>query len=495
MHRRNFLRAAGAASVFPLMSSRVVGFMPVAGAAAGDIDAVRGDGTAVTLPASAIKDLAASLRGPVLLADSPGYEAARLVLNPAIDRRPALVVQPTGAADVGRAVSFAAAHQLLVAVKCGGHSFSGMSTCDRGMMIDLSGMRGVRVDAGAKRAWVEGGSLLGLVDHEAAASGLVTPLGTVSHTGVGGLTTGGGFGRLARRFGLAVDNVMSADVVTADGRLRHADATENPDLYWGIRGGGGNFGVVTNFEFRLHPRPAQFVAGDLVFPIARARDLLRFYAEVSPQVPDELYLDYVMSQPSGGRDGVALFHVCYCGDNADRDLAALRKLGTPIADTVKATDYVQFQRAGDVKDPRAVGSYMKSGFTTGITEKLIDAVLDGFQGDPGRSTAVFTQHAGGAIGRVAPDACAFPHRYAQHSLMHAVGWKMGTDGAPHMAYARKYWASLEPLTSGFYINEVNDESKAVLDANYRENFPRMVAAKKQYDPSNLFRLNANVRPA
>ena len=206
-------------------------------------------------------------------------------------------------------MAFAASHQLLVAVKCGGHSFSGMSTCDRGLMIDLSHMRGVRVDPKARRAWVEGGSLLGLVDHEAAAYDLVTPLGTVSHTGVGGLTTGGGFGRLARKFGLAVDNVMSVDVVTADGQFHHADARENPDLYWGVRGGGGNFGIVTAFEFQLHPRPAQFVAGAMIYPIAKARDILRFLADFGPQAPDELYVDFTMAQPPGGKDGTSLMPV------------------------------------------------------------------------------------------------------------------------------------------------------------------------------------------
>ena len=494
MHRRTFLHAAAAAGVLPFVPRPAFGFTRIGTAAAGDVDAVRGDGKAVTLPTSAIKDLAESVRGPILLADSPGYDAARQVRNPAIDRRPAIIVQATGAADVSRAVSFAAAHQLLLAVKCGGHSFSGISTCDRGMMIDLSGMRGVRVDAAAKRAWVSGGTLLGQVDHESAAQGLVTTLGTVSHTGVGGLTTGGGFGRLARRFGLALDNVMSVDVVTADGKLVHADATTNPDLYWGVRGGGGNFGVVTMFEFQLHQRPAQFIGGDIVFPIAKARDLLRFYADYSPQAPDTLYMDFVMSQPPGGRDGVTLLHVAYCGDNAERDLAPLRKFGTPASDSVKAIDYVQFQRSGDSRDPRAMGMYLKSGFTTGISDKLIAAIMDGFEPHPARATTVFTQQAGGAIARVPVDACAFPHRHAQHSLMSAVAWKHGDDSAPHVAWARQYWTGLEPLTSGFYINEVNDESRAVLNANYRENYPRMVAVKKRYDPANLFRLNANVQP-
>ena len=422
MHRRSFLRAATAAGLLPFVSSRpLAAFTRVTALTAGDVDAVRGDGKPVTLSAADIKALAASLRGPVLLADSAGYDTARRVLNPAIDKRPALIVQPTGTADVRRAVSFAAAHGLLLAVKCGGHSFSGMSTCDRGMQIDLSNMRGVRVDPAAKRAFVEGGTLLGLVDHEAAAQGLVTPLGTVSHTGVGGLTTGGGFGRLARRFGLAVDNVMAVDVVTADGSVKHADRNENPDLYWGVRGGGGNFGVVTNFEFALHPFAGMVTAGDMVFPFAKARDLLRFYAEFTPKAPDELYLDFVMAQPPGGKDGVVLLHVCYSGDNPDRDLAPLQE-ARHADGRLGEVDHATSSSSAPATTPTCArwATYMKSGFTTGISEKLIAGVIDGFAGDPARSTAVFTQHAGGAIGRPPVDACAFPHRHAQHSLMAAV---------------------------------------------------------------------------
>ncbi len=496
MHRRAFLQtAATAAGLLPFVPRPTSAFrLPASGPLAA-IDAVRSDGSPLTLPGTAVRELSDSLRGPVLLPDSTGYETARHVLNAAIDKRPALIVQPTCSADVRRAVSFAAAHQVLLAVKCGGHSFSGISTCDRGMMIDLAQMRGVRIDPKARRAWVEGGSLLGLVDHETAAYDLVTTLGTVSHTGVGGLTTGGGFGRLARKLGLAVDNVMSVDVVSADGQLRHADAQENPDLYWGVRGGGGNFGVVTTFEFQLHPRPAQFVAGNLVFPIARARDVLRFLADYSPQAPDELQLDFAMQQPPGNEPGVMVLQACYCGTTPDRDLGVLRKLGTPMADSVQAVDYPAFQRSGDMSDPRARALYLKSGFTTGISDTLIAGILDGFDPHPSRTTMVFSQQAGGAIGRVPVTACAFPHRHAALSLMHAVAWKPGEDGGAHMASARRFWAAIEPLTSGFYVNEVADESRAVLNANYRENFPRMVAVKKQYDPNNLFRLNANVQPA
>ena len=496
MHRRAFLRTAATAGLVPFVSSRPLRAFGYQTGAARSLDAVRGDGSTVTLSATDLADLTAGLRGPVLYAESAGYDTARRVLNPVIDKRPALIVQPTGTADVRRAVAFASTHGLLVAVKCGGHSFSGMSTCDRGMQIDLSQMRGVRVDPSARRAYVEGGSLLGLVDHEAEAHGMVTPLGTVSHTGVGGLTTGGGFGRLARRYGLAVDNVVGVDVVTADGAVHHADKDVAADLYWGVRGGGGNFGVVTGFEFQLHPFSGWVTAGELVFPIARARDLLRFYAEYSAKAPDDLYVDFVMSQPAGGKDGVALLHVCHSGgDQADRDLAPLRALGTPLADSITRQRYTAFQKSGDYTDARTMGDYMKSGFTTGLSEKLIAAIVDGFAGDPTRGTAVFTQHCGGAIGRQPVAACAFPHRYAHHALMAAVSWKVGDDGAPHMNWARKYWSALEPLTSGFYINEVNDESRAVLNANYRENYPRLVDIKRRYDPKNLFRLNANVQPA
>jgi FAD/FMN-containing dehydrogenase len=322
-------------------------------------------------------------------------------------------------------------------------------------------------------------------------------MGTVSHTGVGGLTTGGGFGRLARRFGLSLDNVLALDVVTADGTLRRASAEEHPDLYWGVRGGGGNFGIVTGFEFRLHPMPRQVIAGSLVFPFARARDLLALVGDVAPGLPDDLQLDFAISRPPGGAEGVAVLDICYSGPPADADrvLAPLRKLGTPTSDSVQAKDYVAVQRAGDVKDPRAMGMYMKTGFIGDVDQKLISAILDGFEAHPARATIVFTQQSGGAINRVAPDATAFAHRDAAHNLLLAVAWKTGDDAAPHMRWARRYWETLEPFSRGFYTNEVDDESVEAVNANYRHNYARLAALKRTYDPENLFRLNANIAPA
>jgi len=495
MNRRDFFVSSLAATI----AASLAGSRALAAAAApvaGDIKAVTGGGAGVVLAQSDLEELRRSLRGPLLLPGQPGYEEARRVLNASIDRHPALVVQPSGTADVRTAVSFARAHDLLLAVKCGGHSYAGKSTCEGGMQIDLSRFRAVRVDPAARIAYVAGGSLLGELDHEAMSLGLVTTAGTVSHTGVGGLTLGAGFGRLARRFGLAVDNVRGVDIVTADGRLLHASANEHPDLFWGVRGGGGNFGVVTSFEFGLHPMGRQVIGGDLVFPLSRARELLDFYANFSMAAPDELYCDAVMSAPAGGKDGAFVIHVCYSGPagDADRVLAPLRKLGKPLNDSIQPVDYVQLQRTWDNTDPRNEGEYLKSGFINDFPPQLVEALIAGFQPDPGRETTVFFQHAGGAIGRVAPDATAFPHRKSRLNMFAVVTWGLDRDGAPHTKYVKDYWAKLQNFTDGYYTNEVAGEPQRQVDENYQGNIGRLVQVKNKYDPTNLFRLNANVKP-
>ena len=338
---------------------------------------------------------------------------------------------------------------------------------------------------------------MGDLDHEAMSHGLVTTAGTVSHTGVGGLTLGGGFGRVARRFGLALDNVKSVDIVTADGQLRHASAEENSDLYWAVRGGGGNFGIVTGFEFGLHPMQREIVGGDVVFPIERARELLEFFGEYANSAPEELYVDAYMNSPMGDEPGTFAIQTTYSGPatDAERVLAPLRKLGKPIEDTIKAQDYVAIQRSWDQTDPRNNGEYLKSGFIVGYPAGLVDAVMDGFQPDPARGTSFFTQHAGGAIGRVAPDATAFPHRRSTLEIFAMASWDLGTDGKRHTDYVKDYWSKLLPLTDGYYTNEVADEHQPKIDENYRGNIGRLRQLKRQYDPQNLFRLNANILPA
>jgi FAD/FMN-containing dehydrogenase len=463
-----------------------------------EVPAITGDGKEIVLSGKAIRELDARLLGRVLLANQEGYDQARRVLNPSFDKYPALIAQVTGTADVRLAVDFARQHSLLLAVKCGGHSASGKSTCDRGMMIDLSEFRSVRVDPAARRAWVTGGSLLGLLDHEATAFDLVTTMGTVSHTGVGGLVTGGGFGRVGRHFGLAIDNLTAIDVVTADGRLRRATAEQEPDLFWGVRGGGGNFGIVTGFEFRLHPMQRRVVGGNIVFPIHQARRALRLYAEYLPTAPDELDLTPFMALPAGGEPGVIGFGVCFSGEPgaADRALAPLRRLGTPLADNVSVIDYVSLQRSGDISDPRARASYLKSGFIPALPPELIDTLVDGLEGNPSRTTQMFIQPGGGAIGRVANDATAFSHRDALGNLGIGVDWASGDDQAEHVAWIRQFWTAVEPFTRGFYPNDGDPEmyTQPTVARSYRGNYERLVRIKRQYDPDNLFRLNANILP-
>ena len=498
MNRRHFLGST--------LSAAVAAALPSPSAAAlwqslttvsTAVAAKTGDGAEVALDVAELEELKGALRGNLLLPGNPGYDQARRVLNPGIDKHPALVIQPTGAADIESAVRFAGERNLLVAVKCGGHSFSGKSTCDDGMQIDLSTMRGARVDREAKRAYVEGGSLLGDLDHEAMAQGLVTTAGTVSHTGVGGLSLGGGFGRLARHYGLALDNVKSVDIVTADGVLRHANAQENPELYWGVRGGGGNFGVVTMFDFGLHEMDRTVIAGDVVMPAARARDVFRFYADYSVEAPDELSLDLIMPAPAPGEPGVVIMHAVWSGDpkQAEAALAPIRKLGQPIANTIGPKDYVALQRSWDSSDPRHGGDYLKTGFVDAIDDAQIGTILDGFEAHPDRSTTFFYQQSGGAINRVPESATAFPNRNAVNSPTVVVSWNKGVDPAPHVDYIKSYWSTIEPFIDGFYTNVGELETQDRINSNYGGNYERLVALKNRYDPGNLFRLNANVKPS
>lgn len=497
MNRRLFLQSSVAASVAAaLPSAQAFAAFQALTQVAGDVRAVSGGGNEVSLEQAAVQELADSLRGNLLLPGNDGYEVARRVLNASIDKHPALIVQPTGAADVQNAVRFANDRKLLVAIKCGGHSYAGKSTCDDGMQIDLSTLRHCHVDPAARSAYVAGGSLLAALDHEAMAHGLVTTAGTVSHTGVGGLTLGGGFGRLARRFGLALDNVTAVDIVTADGRLLRASADENPDLYWGVRGGGGNFGVVTAFEFQLHPMQRTVVGGDMLWPLEKSRDVLRFYADYALSAPDELYCDFYMTAPKSGEDMGVGIHVCYSGPESDAEkvLAPIKKLGEPAFSSVAAVDYVALQRSWDNTDPRNDGEYLKSGFINAFPQSVADALVDGFEPSPDRDTTVFFQHSGGAIGRVPVEATAFAHRKSQANMFAIVTWPLGQDQSPHVDYIRRYWKDVEAATDGYYTNEVADEPQAQVNKNYQGNFPRLLEVKQKYDPANLFRLNANIAP-
>lgn len=494
MKRRRFIYNSVAASLGVGLSSNVLAALEAMGQVNGDVHAVTGQGADISLLASELTELKDSLRGRLLLSGNEGYDEARHVLNASIDRHPALIVQPSGAADVRTAVKFANAHELLLAVKCGGHSPSGKSTCQGGMQIDLSSMRGARVDLPAGTCHVAGGSHLRDLDHESMAQGLVTTAGTVSHTGVGGLTTGGGFGRLARRFGLALDNVQSADVVTANGQLVHANAKENPDLYWGIRGGGGNFGVITNFEFKLHPMSRKVIAGNVMFPVSEMKNVLNFYSDYAASCPDELYLDFVALSQPGSNEGVVILHACYSGpvEKADAVLAPIAKAGKAFQNTIAPVDYTAVQQSFDNNEPRVTGQYMKGGFVEEIPAGLIDEMVAGFK--PEFGLFLLFQHSGGAINRIAVDATAFPHRYAVANLVCAVSWPVAKSQDPYVAYLRNYWSNMKKYTYGWYTNEVGDEKPTIVNSNYQGNYERLLKVKNKYDPGNLFRLNANIQP-
>ena len=498
MKRRHFLQSSVAAAVAASLpaSQALAAALAAISEVSGNVNAVTGNGTQITLEQAAVKELSDSLRGRLLLPGVEGYDAARRVLNPVIDKHPALVIQPSGAADIMSAVTFARERELLVAVKCGGHSFSGKSTCEGGMQIDLSSFRSARIDAESRTAFIAGGSLLGELDHESMALGLVTTAGTVSHTGVGGLSLGGGFGRLARRYGLALDNVTGVDIVTADGKLVHADANEHPDLYWGVRGGGGNFGVVTSFQFQLHPMQRTVIGGDVVFPLKDLPGVLQVYADYAPGAPDDLYLDFVASSDIGKEDGVCILHACYSGpeNQAEKVLAPIYKAGTPVHDGIKAIDYVAIQSSWDNTDPRTTGSYLKSGFVDEISDQLVSTINQNFKTFNERGTTIFFQHSGGAIGRVPADATAFAHRKSVANMFAVVEWPLEESRDSHVRYIKEYWKDFEPFTDGWYTNDIADESTGTVNKNYQGNYERLVKVKNQYDPTNLFRLNANVRP-
>ena len=462
----------------------------------GELAAVTGAGKQILLAKSDLEDLRAGLRGALLLSGDDGYDQARRAWNGAFDRHPALIARCAGAADVRMAVNFARAHELLVAVRGGGHSFSGQSVCDHGLMIDLSPMKGIRVDPLAKTASVAPGVLLGEFDREAQAFGLATTAGTVSHTGVSGLTLGGGFGRLCRKFGLAADNLQAVDIVTADGSFRRASSHENSDLFWGVRGGGGNFGVVTSLEFRLHPVGPTLLGGGLLYSWEHARDVLPFLAAFAKDAPDDINTDLFLTKLPDGQRVVGV-DICYCGDfpAGERVIAPLRAFRKPIIDTVRPTPYVELQRQDDETLRHGRGYYIKSGFLDRLDAPLMDEAIARFESSPLSELDFIFVHHGGAVARLPNDATAFSHRAARHTIIIEARWDNPAEAEKNMEWARGIWPSFEPYTDGFYVNELSyDESERRIRATYGSSYDRLVALKNRYDPTNLFRLNANVKP-
>lgn len=454
------------------------------------------DGKELTLPRTDIARLRSRLRGEILT-EGPAYDRARKLWNGAFDRRPALIVRCHNTSDVIEAVNFAAARQLLTAVRGGGHSLSGHSVCDGGLMIDLSAMSSVHVDAQQRIARVEPGALLGELDQMAQARGLATTSGTVSHTGVCGLTLGGGFGRLARRFGLACDNLNIAELVTAEGRRLRVSTDEHPELLWGLRGGGGNFGVVTLMELKLHPVAPLMYGGQVSYAFENAREVLLALSDFMSRAPKELYVETLITSDDKGRSGVTL-EVCYCGPaaQAKRVLRPLWQLG-PFAELeLGPARYVDLQQRYDGSNPLGRGYYVKSGYLTTLASPLIEAAVECFSREPSRSSHLSFVSLGGAVADVAPVASAYWHRKARYALVLSTSWDDPADAAGAREWAHGAWTTLEPFTTGFYVNLAGgDDIERRAQLAYGGNYTQLAHLKRRYDPANLFRLNTNIMPA
>jgi FAD/FMN-containing dehydrogenase len=464
------------------------------------------DGASVSLSSDLLAELAAGLRGTLSFPGEARYDEARTLWNAMIDRRPAAIVHAAGASDVIQTVRLAAQHGLLLSVRGGGHNIAGSAVCEGGLMLDLSAMRSVRVDEKARTARVEPGARLSDFDKEAQAFGLATPLGINSTTGIAGLTLGGGFGWLSRKHGLTIDNLRSADVVTAAGEMLRASDEDHPDLFWGIRGGGGNFGVVTSFEFRLHPVGPQVIAGLIVHPFSDAKQVLREYRRLAAAAPDELCCWAVMRKapplpflpPEVHGTSVLVLALCHAGDLAAGEKAAapFRAIGKPIADVVGPTSYAGWQTAFDPLLTAGERNYWKSHSFVELGDPLIDVLLEAVPRLPSPQCEVFIAALGGAVNRVPVGATAYPHRDVQFVVNVHTRWSRPADDDACVVWARGLYDAAAPFaTGGVYVNFMpGDETQRIRSGAYGPNYDRLAEIKAKYDPKNLFRTNQNVGP-
>ena len=463
--------------------------------------------TMASLPQADLDDLRSRFLGELIRPEDPTYDDVRKIWNGHIDRRPALLARCRGVADVVAAVKFAGDQDALVAIRGGGHAVAGHALCDDGIVIDLSLMTGSRVDPSSRTIRVEGGCLNEHLDREAQAFGLVTTGGIVSHTGVGGLTLGGGIGHLMRKYGLSIDNLISCDVVTASGEFLVASEKENADLFWGLRGGGGNFGVVTSFEFQLHPLGPDVLAGMVAWPMSHAHSVLRFFREFVAAAPDEVGIMAnlrlapplpIIPEELHGKPIIALVPI-YAGaiEDGEEVLRPIREFGSPVIDTVAPKQYTAHQKMFDPAVPHGLHYYWKSHKLGPLEDGIIDAVVENAEKitSPLTTVPIFTQ--GGAVGSVSEEDTAFPNRDAAHDINIVAAWRP-EDPEPqgHIDWVRGFFAALEPHSRGVYVNFTSDDTdeRVRRGAYSPEQWSRLVGLKTKFDPENFFRMNANVPP-
>ena len=459
-----------------------------------DLQVTTTRGTSTTLDEATVQAFAGTLRGAVLRPGDTRYDSARAVWNGMIDKHPALIVRCAGVADVIHAVNFARTHDVLVSVRGGGHNIAGNSVCAGGLMIDLAAMQGIHVEPGRRTARAQAGVTLGALDLETQAFGLATTLGTASETGIAGLTLGGGYGWLAGKYGMACDNLLGADMVTARGELVRASETENPELFWGLRGGGGNFGVVTSFEYRLH-EVGPVLGGPIFYPFTQAKEILQFYNEFAATAPDELSTVGGFLTAPDGHLSVAIA-VCYCGDlsTGDKVVQPLRHIATPTLDCIQPMPYLALQRSFDELFASGRHYYWKSSLLRTLSDSAIDGIVECASAIPTALSVIVMQQLHGAATRVSPTATAFAHRYNHWNFIPHAGWTDG-DSARHIAWVRETWCATQPfLEQTAYVNDLGDDDGDRVQAAYGQNYSRLVALKNQYDPTNFFRLNQNIKP-
>lgn len=449
------------------------------------------------LDSAAVETLGTSLRGRLIGPDHEDYDAARKVWNGMIDRKPALIARCAGAADVIQAVNFARTHDLLVSVRGGGHNVAGNAVCDDGIVVDLSSMKGIRVNPTNRTVRAEPGLTWREFDRETQAFGLATTGGFISTTGIAGLTLGGGLGWLMRSYGLACDNVLSVDLVKANGQFLTASSTENQDLFWGIRGGGGNFGVVTSFEYQLHPVGPMVLGGAVAHPLPKAKEAFQFYREYTEAAPEQL-TTYAALGPSPDGVPVAVLATCYNGslEKGQQIVRPLQEFGPPVADMIAPIPYTALQSMFDALYPSRRLSYWKSSFLRELSDDAIGTMIEFFTDAPSPFSAVALEELGGVVSRVSKEDTAFGDRSAHYSLIITSEWTDPAESERNIRWARDLWKAMQPFArDAVYVNYLDSDEQNRTEAAYGpENYTRLLALKNKYDPTNLFRMNQNIKP-